>query len=652
MSLHIDLETFSSVDIRTSGMYRYFDSPDFEILLVAYSISTGPVKVVDLASGEPMPAELVQALADPYMIKHAHNAAFERVALSSYGYHVPTDQWHCTMIKAAYCGLPLSLDMVGKALGIGSDAKQSEGKALIRYFCQPCKPTKSNGMRTRNLPEHDPAKWDAFKDYCRGDVTAERRIVRELEGYTLPAAERSMWLLDQQINDRGISVDTTLARAAVELDAISAAGLDLRMRQITGLDNPGSVTQLKGWLSDAMQRDVASLAKADVADLLETAASDAAREVLSLRVKSAKTSTKKYEAMLACAGADSRARGLLQFYGANRTGRWAGRLVQVQNLPQNHLRDLDLARTVVRSADPDLAALLFDDIGSVLSQLVRTAFVAKPGHTLAVADFSAIEARVIAWLAGEDWRMQVFNTHGKIYEASAAMMFRVPIESVTKGSDLRQKGKIAELALGYGGALGALKQMGGESMGLSDPEMTEIVARWRTANPAIVELWADVETAATLAVKTGRVHGTGHRGVCFAYDGTNLTAELPSGRKLFYHRPSFGPNRFGSTSLRYKGVDQNTKQWTNVDTYGGKLVENLVQAIARDLLAGSMLALAEDAYEIVMHVHDEVVCEIPSAGSDASLERMCAIMSRPAPWAPDLPNRADGYTTPFYRKSD
>jgi DNA polymerase bacteriophage-type len=652
MSLHIDLETFSSVDIRTSGMYRYFDSPDFEILLVAYSISTGPVKVVDLASGEPMPAELIQALADPYMLKHAHNAAFERLALSSYGYHVPTEQWHCTMIKAAYCGLPLSLDMVGKALGIGSDAKQTEGKALIRYFCQPCKPTKANGMRTRNLPEHDPAKWEAFKDYCRGDVTAERRIVRELEGYTVPPAERAMWLLDQQINDRGISVDTTLARAAVELDAISAAGLDLRMRQITGLDNPGSVTQLKGWLSDAMQRDVASLAKADVADLLETAASDAAREVLSLRVKSAKTSTKKYEAMLACAGADSRARGLLQFYGANRTGRWAGRLVQVQNLPQNHLRDLDLARTVVRSADPDLAALLFDDIGSVLSQLVRTAFIAKPGHTLAVADFSAIEARVIAWLAGEDWRMQVFNTHGKIYEASAAMMFRVPIESVTKGSDLRQKGKIAELALGYGGSLGALKQMGGESMGLSDPEMTEIVARWRTANPSIVELWADVETAATLAVKTGRVHSIGRRGVCFAYDGVNLTATLPSERKLFYHRPSFGPNRFGSTSLRYKGVDQTTKQWTNVDTYGGKLVENLVQAIARDLLAGSMLALAEDAYEIVMHVHDEVVCEIPSAGSDASLERMCAIMSRPAPWAPDLPNRADGYTTPFYRKSD
>jgi len=642
VAAHLDFETRSTCDLKKAGAHKYAEDPSTEIIVARWRLGNKTGSLADIhILGDHIAAGGTVV---------AHNAAFERSIWNKQLRRfrdlpeLTADQQDCTMARCATLALPQSLDGAAKVVG-ASVLKDTDGHKLMMRMCRP------KGFVDGRPEWHETDEQIARLDqYCGTDVDAECAL--DVKVPRLTPLQRKTWLLDQQINDRGISVDTTLARAAVELDAISAAGLDLRMRQITGLDNPGSVTQLKGWLSDAMQRDVASLAKADVADLLETAASDAAREVLSLRVKSAKTSTKKYEAMLACAGADSRARGLLQFYGANRTGRWAGRLVQVQNLPQNHLRDLDLARTVVRSGDPDLAALLFDDIGSVLSQLVRTAFVAKPGHTLAVADFSAIEARVIAWLAGEDWRMQVFNTHGKIYEASAAMMFRVPIESVTKGSDLRQKGKIAELALGYGGALGALKQMGGESMGLSDPEMTEIVARWRTANPAIVELWADVETAATLAVKTGRVHGTGHRGVCFAYDGTNLTAALPSGRKLFYHRPSFGPNRFGSTSLRYKGVDQNTKQWTNVDTYGGKLVENLVQAIARDLLAGSMLALAEDAYEIVMHVHDEVVCEIPSAGSDASLERMCAIMSRPAPWAPDLPNRADGYTTPFYRKSD
>lgn len=649
--LHIDIETYSSIDIRSAGAYKYCESVDFEILMVAYAFNNEPIKIIDLAQGEQLPIEFIEGLQDPKVEKHAHNATFERNAFKAAGYDIPIEQWYCSAIKAAYCGLPLSLGMVSEALKLEEKGKLSTGKALIRYFCIPCKPTKANGQRMRNMPWHDPEKWEEFKLYCINDVVAEREIGEELKQYEIPHFERLNYILDQKINDRGILIDLDMARSAVEVDQTHSQILKNKLIELTGLENPNSPDQLKKWLGDAMGKEINSLAKDVMPDLISEAESETVKEVLTLRGKSSKTSTKKYVAMLNCACDDKRAHGLFQFYGANRTGRWAGRLIQLQNLRRNYLKDLEGVREVFASGDYDTITMLYENISDTLSQLIRTAFIAKPGHTFAVADFSAIEARVIAWLANEDWRMEVFNSHGKIYEASASMMFGIPIEQIGKGSELRTKGKIAELALGYQGSLGALKKMGGEAMGLTEPEMKNIVAKWRKANHNITALWKNVENGAKAAVKRKKKFVLKkNKGLIFDCDGKVLTIELPSGRKLFYQSPQMIENKFGQESIKYRGVEQMTKKWGWVDSYGGKFVENIVQAVARDLLADSMLRLNDEGFNITMHVHDEAVCEVPISEAEASLERMCTIMGQEIPWAKDLPLNADGYLTPFYKK--
>jgi len=649
--LHVDIETFSSVDILTSGSYKYMESLDFEILMVAYAFDEDPIEIIDLAQGETLPAEFIQGLLNPEIEKHAHNANFERQAFKQFGYDIPATQWHCSAVKAGYCGLPLSLDGASKALKLGEQGKAATGKALIRYFSCPIKPTKVNGMRQRNFPHHDLDKWNDFKEYCRQDVEAERAIDNRLIKYEIPEFERINYLLDQKINDKGILIDLVMASHAVKIDFKFSLELANKMKELTGVDNPNSPAQLKTWLSDTLQKEIPTLAKSALAELIEEAGPGIALDVLNLRKKLSKTSIKKYTAMLCCACENGRAHGLFQFYGANRTGRWAGRLIQLQNLPQNHISDLEEAREVIASGNYDLAVMLYDDVASLLSQLIRTAFIAKPGHTFAVADFSAIEARVTAWLAGEQWRLEVFKTHGKIYEASAAMMFNVPIESIKKGSPERDKGKVAELALGYQGALGALRKMGGEKMGLSDAEMEMIVKKWRKANPQIVKLWKDVERCAIEAVKSRRKIISSFKRLEFDYNGSVLTIKLPSGRKLFYQSPSFTINKFDMESLQYKGMNQVTKQWEYVDTYGGKLIENIVQAIARDLLAYSMQKIDAVGFDIVMHVHDEAVAEIPNnSESENQLKYMCEIMGEEVPWAVGLPLNADGYITNFYKK--
>ena len=650
--LHLDIETYSSVDITTCGSYKYFESLDFEILMIAYAFDEEPVRILDIARGRgdffTFTSNFI--LKYPDLELHAHNANFERNAFRTYGIETPIERWHCSAVKAGYCGLPLSLDGASKALQLGDKGKSADGKALIKYFSCPVKPTKINGMRTRNHPHHDTEKWERFKDYCMQDVEAEREIGRKLQAYEITETERLIYLLDQKINDKGILIDLVMAKNAYDIDNRFSAELYTQVKELTGLDNPNSPAQLKNWLQDKTGFEIPSLAKGLLPDLVKEAKSPEVSKVIGLRQMMSKTSTKKYLAMLNCACNDNRAHGLFQFYGANRTGRWAGRLIQMQNLPQNHLEDLEDARAVIASGDYDLTTLLYDDIPSMLSQLIRTAFVAKEGYTFAVADFSAIEARVIAWLAKEQWRMKVFNTHGKIYEASASKMFNVPIEAVTKGSDLRAKGKVAELALGYQGAIGALKTMGGEKMGLSDPEMEMIVKRWRTANPAIVALWADLESCAMRAIQYKKKVVSIHKGLIFDCDDMALTIELPSGRKLFYQSPSFTENQWGRKSIRYKGMDQTTKQWTYVDTYGGKLTENVIQAIARDLLADSMLRVDAAGYDIVMHVHDEVVVEVPLDDAEDDLNNICAAMGEEVSWAKGLPLTADGYLTPFYKK--
>ncbi len=587
---------------------------------------------------------------DPEVEKHAHNANFERNCFKAIGIDVPIDQWYCSAIKAGYCGFPLGLAMVSEAMKLEEKGKLSTGKALIRFFSCPIKPTDKNGMRTRNFPIHDLEKWEEYKRYCINDVEAEREIGERLKGYEIPAFERELYILDQQINDRGILVDLSMAENALAINAENVVKVIEKLNTLTGLQNGKSSAQLSKWLSDAMQKDIKSVAKKSIAEFLD-AAPEHVLEALKLRGEATKTSIKKYASMLACACDDQRARGLFQFYGANRTGRWAGRLIQLQNLVRNHLENLEMARTITASGDYDLLSMLYDDISSVLSQLIRTAFIAKPGHTFPVADFSAIEARVIAWLANEKWRLDVFNTHGKIYEASAAMMFGVPIEQVTKGSEYRAKGKIAELALGYQGALGALKKMGGEEEGLSDIEMETIVKKWRAKSPCIVALWTAVENAAIRAIKTKKlVVLDQYRKLAFEYDGKALTIQLPSGRKLFYQTPELSVNKWGRESIKYKGVDQITKKWWWVDSYGGKFVENIVQAIARDLLAYSMIELDKQGFKIVMHVHDEVVCEQHEDSAEVLLMSMCDIMGQEVPWAKGLPLKADGYITPFYKK--
>lgn len=654
-NLFIDVETYSSVDIKESGAYKYIESPDFEILIIGYALDNGPVNIIDLAQGEEMPEEFEEALLDPECIKVAHNAVFERLSFKRIGYNVPAEQWYCTSVKAAYCGLPLSLDGVSKALNL-TDKKLDTGKALIKYFSCPCKATRINGMRTRNYPEHAPEKWEMYKEYNKYDVLAEREIFFKLEHHIIPDIEREMYVLDQNINDRGILVDMELAESAIAVDNAYTALLTKHAQQLTGLENPNSPVQIRQWIEKKTGCAVLSLSKETMPDLLK-AFSDYPDviELLNIRKKLSKTSIKKYYAMLNCAMKDHRVRGTFQFYGANRTGRWAGRLLQLQNLSKNHISHIEVPRELIRARDWESVEMMYDDVADILSQLVRTALIAAPGKVFSVADFSAIEARVISWLANEKWRMDVFRGDGKIYEATGAKMFNVPISSITKGSVLRDKSKISELALGYEGSLGALRRMGGERMGLSDTEMMSLVRKWRMANPAIVEMWEKIDEASKEAVRYHRPVSCTCRNIIFDCDGEFMTIQLPSGRKLYYYGPRFKDKKIGRSTmpsrvLCYQGVVQETKLWGEIDTYGGKLTENIVQAIARDLLGNSMLQLEAKGYYPVCHIHDECLVEVPEKNAQAYYEEMARIMGTPPEWASDLPLRADGYVTPFYLK--
>lgn len=654
--LFIDVETYSSVDLSSAGAYKYIASPDFEILIIGYAVDNGPVVSIDLLQDGIETAEFetfIELLTNPNIRKHAHNAVFERLAFKRVGYDIPAKEWYCTSVLAAYCGLPLSLDQVSKVLDL-ENKKQETGKLLIKYFSCPCKPTKVNGGRTRNYPVHAPEKWDMYIEYNRYDVLAEREIYQKLFKYQIPETERRLYVLDQAINDRGIRIDRELAESAIVVDTVYTEQLTQQARNLTHLDNPNSVIQLKSWIKQETGEDVDSFAKGAIDDLYDRFLEyPKVHELLDIRKKLAKTSIKKYYAMINCAGDDDRVRGTFQFYGANRTGRWAGRLLQLQNLSKNHVNNIELVRELIRKRDWETVEMLYDDVADILSQLVRTALVAAPGKVFSVADFSAIEARVISWLADEDWRMEVFKGDGKIYEATGSRMFNVPISSITKGSELRQKSKIAELALGYEGSVGAMKRMGGEKMGLSDTEMASLVRKWRSANPAIVEMWHDFDEASKEAVRNKKPISCTRHNIIFDCDDDYMTIQLPSGRKLFYKNPHFKDEYKGHKLLRtlyYDGLIQTTKQWGPIDTYGGKLTENIVQATARDLLGNSMLALADKGFEPVCHIHDEVLCEVPENSAQLEYEKMAAVMSLPPTWALDLPLRADGYITPFYKK--
>lgn len=648
--LFIDIETYSSVDLTTCGAYKYISSPDFEILLIGYAFDNELVKVVDLLSGEDIPEELEDALFDVNCKKHAHNATFERLCFKRIGYNIPAEQWYCTAVKAAYCGLAFSLDMVSKILDL-ENKKLDMGKLLIKYFSCPCKPTKINGGRTRNYPEHAPEKWEMYKEYNKFDVEAEREIYAKLNKYYIPEIERRLYALDQKINDQGICVNITLANNAILIDTEVSEKIKKYIQDVSGIDNPGSNVQVKAWLEKKTGKVIESLAKDQMPNLLKDFADNPeVLELLTLRNQLSRTSVKKYYAMINCATSDSRVRGTFQFYGANRTGRWAGRLLQLQNLSKNHIDNIELPRNLLIDGDLDTLEMLYSDIPDILSQLVRTGIVAPVGKTLGVADFSAIEARVISWLANEKWRLDVFKGDGKIYEATGSKMFGVPISAITKGSVLRDKSKISELALGYEGSLGALKRMGGERMGLSDTEMMSLVRKWRAANPKIVELWNDLEESAIQALSCRRPIKSTCRNLEFLYDGENLKVTLPSGRALFYHKPSMRKAK-NRTELQYYGMIQTTKQWGVINTYGGKLTENVVQAIARDLLAYTMLELDKAGYAITMHIHDEVIVELNADGSEKeSYNKMVEIMSTPPEWALDLPLNAEGYITDFYKK--
>lgn len=641
--LEMDIETFSDVDLIKCGVYAYADSPAFEVLLFAYSFDGGETRVIDLAQGEELPEEVAEAVFDGSVVKTAFNANFERTCLSKYfGRYLPPDSWHCSAVQAAMLALPRSLEDVGAVLGL-DERKMKEGKELIRYFCVPCKPTKANGGRRRNLPCHAPEKWEVFKSYCVRDVDVEKAIRRKLGKFPIPEGEMEVYRLDQRINDRGVLVDMGLVRQAVRCERLHKGVVTERAYELTGLENPNSVAQLKGWLGENGV-EAESLSRKAVAELIEGADGEV-EELLRLRLLMAKTSVKKYEAMERSVCSDGRVHGLLQFYGANRTGRWAGRLVQVQNLPQNHLPDLELARGLVREGRFEDVEMFYGSTPEVLSELIRTAFVPEAGCRFVVADFSAIEARVLAWLAGERWRLEVFSSHGKIYEASAAAMFHVPVEEVTKGSPLRQKGKIAELGLGYGGAAGALVSMGALDMGLSEEELPSLVAVWRRANPHITQFWWDVDKAAVEAV-VKRVRTRAGR-IAFEYRSGVLFVMLPSGRRLAYVKPRMGVNRFGREGLTYEGILEN-KKWGRIETYGPKLVENIVQGTARDLLAEAMLRVEKKGYPIVMHCHDEIIAEVPEG--TGSVEEMCEVMAVCPSWAEGLPLRADGYECGFYQK--
>ena len=637
--LSIDIETYSSVNLQKAGVYKYAESPDFDILLFGYSVDGGAVHVIDLACGEKIPAEIVDALSDESVTKWAFNAQFERVCLSNYlETWLSPDSWHCTLVWSATLGLPLSLEGVGAVLGLEKQ-KLTEGKNLIKYFCVPCAPTKTNGGRTRNLPQHDMEKWEQFKAYNLRDVETEMSIQKKLTRFPVPDFIWNEYHLDQEINDRGIGLDMTLVEQAIAIDSISRKNLTQQIQNLTDLDNPNSVAQMKGWLSDnGLEMD--TLGKKAVAETLKTAPKHLA-DVLSLRQQLAKSSVKKYTAMQTAACKDSRARGMFQYYGANRTGRFAGRIIQLQNLPQNHMSDLADARALVRSGNYDALELLYDDIPDTLSQLIRTAFVPQDGRKFIVADFSAIEARVLAWLAGEKWRMQVFANGKDIYCSSASQMFGIPVEKHGINGHLRQKGKIAELALGYGGSVGALKSMGALEMGLTEEELQPLVNAWRNANPMITALWGDIDSAVKTTV---REHiPTEVAGLKFTYESGFLFMRLPSGRRLAYVKPRMGINQFGSESVTYEGVGA-TKKWERLESYGPKFCENAIQAIARDILMYAMQTLRNCS--IVAHVHDELIIEVDRR---MSLSAVCEQMGRIPPWAKGLLLRADGYECDFYK---
>lgn len=640
MKLFIDIETYSDVDLKASGVYPYFESPNFEILLVGYAIDRGPIKVLEFGDCEAFGKFFTACANADELI--AHNASFERLAFRAKGVDFP--RWSCTMVRASYCGLPLSLDEAGRALDL-TEKKLSTGKALINYFTKPCKPSKANGGRTRNRPEDAPEKWEDFIDYLKADVATTRELYYALEAY--PFTEEENYHIDQTINDRGVLLDLDLVRNAVRLDNETTKRLTVEAKRITGLDNPNSPSQLKAWLSERLGEDVENLTAATVKDLLTSAAGDV-RTVLQYRQSTSNTSVKKYQKAESYACRDGRARGLFQFYGAGKTGRWAGRGIQLQNMPRNYMQTLGEARALVKAGDFEALDFLYEDPQQVLKELTRTMLIPKPGYRFLIADFSAIEARVIAWLAGEKWRLEVFNTHGKIYEASAAMMFNVSIEDVTKGSEYRQKGKIAELALGYQGGVGALKTMGGEAMGLSEPEMQTIVTRWRKANPAIKNYWFDVEAAAVQAMKRPRKR-IKVGAVAFEYDLSALLCYLPSGRVLIYQKPKLVKGRFGD-QIKHLGVDQLSRRWTWLDTYGGKLVENIVQAVARDLLAYSIASVEKEGFKVVLHVHDEIVVEEPAKTAEAAYPLLIDAMLEKPDWAEGLPLGADGFVTDFYQK--
>lgn len=642
-TLAIDIETYSDVDLISCGVYKYSSSPHFEILLIAYSIDDEETICIDVANGEEPPKEFMEMIFDDTVTKTAFNANFERTCFSNYYKHsFRPEAWRCTAVQAAMLALPLSLEGVGAVLGLDKQ-KMTEGKELIKYFCSPCKATKSNGGRTRNLPKDAPEKWRQFKTYCIRDVDVEKQIRQRLAKFAIPKREQEIYCLDQRINDRGIMVDRNLVNHAVACDLLYKETATARAYELTGLENPNSVSQLKLWLKEK-GLEVDSLAKDTVKDLSMKAEGDV-QEVLKLRLATSKTSVKKYEAIDRSVCAENRVHGLLQFYGANRTGRWAGRLVQIHNLPQNHLPDLELARALVSEGRYEEVELFYESTPNVLSELIRTAFVAKPGCRFIISDYSAIEARVLAWLAGEEWRLQVFETHGKIYEASASAMFHVPIEEITKTSPLRQKGKISELALGYGGAVGALTSMGALKMGLAEEELPGLVSTWRSANPHITAFWWAVDEAAVTAVRDKKPSKVGR--VSFEYKSGILFVTLPSGRKLSYVKPRMLLNKFGRKGLTYEGIGE-SKKWMRLETYGPKLVENIVQAASRDILAEAMLRLEKEGFDIVCHVHDEVVLEVPDGKS--SVEEVNEIMAVNPVWTEGLPLKAAGFESPFYKK--
>lgn len=652
--LSIDIETKSSVDIGKAGLYRYAQSDDFEILLFAYRYGDESVQIVDLSQGEKIPDKIVEDLSNPEIVKHAYNAAFEWYCLNIAGYKTPLCQWKCTMIHGLYCGYTAGLDATGKAIGLPQDKRKlATGKALIRYFCVPCKPTKNNGRRTWNLPKHAPEKWELFKEYCKQDVVTESAILRRLDAFPVPEEEEKLWQMDIRMNAFGVKVDTALISGALQINEHSTELLENEARMITGLQNPNSSVQLLDWIHNNGV-EMGNLQKATVMEKLSDDLPDDVRRALEIRQQLGKTSIKKYVAMDTAKGKDDRVRGLTQYYGANRTGRWAGRLVQMQNLPRNYIKTLDYARKLVKDRNYGGIKLLYGNVPDTLSQLIRTAFIPSEGNKFVVADFSAIEARVIAWLAGETWVNEVFATHGKIYEATASQMFHVPIEKIAKGNPeyaLRQKGKVATLALGYQGGANALIAMGALNMGLSEEELPDIVHRWRNANPRIRDLWYAVEEAALLVMQTAQPQAIYNLIFNLESDivyGQNFfTVQLPSGRKLYYPRPFLKENQFGKLAIHYYTVGQQTRKWEVTSTYGGKMTENIVQAIARDCLAETLRRIDAKGLQVVFHVHDEVIIDAPV---ETTVDEICDLMAEPIPWAPGLILKGAGFENNYYMK--